>query len=150
MAILLILVIFPLKFPCIYKYASRNAQIKKISKETHLKIQFYIEKHVSQLLLLQIDLSAQVSLSPIGHLSAKRNTNQQIQFYPVPIIWKLFTNFYPLGLPLILEDVHQFLSLRFAFGAGASPLLWVFMGEIIPPDYKVGSPLPPSSISAIS
>ena len=26
---------------------------------------------------------------------------------------------------------------RFAFGAGASPLLWVFMGEIIPADYKV-------------
>ena len=25
------------------------AQIKKISKETNLKIQFYIEKHVSQL-----------------------------------------------------------------------------------------------------
>ena len=59
-----------------------------------------------------------------GHLSAKCKTNQQIQFYPVPII---------------LEDIHHFLSLRFAFGAGASPLLWVFMGEIIPPDYKVGS-----------
>ena len=28
---------------------SRSARIKKISKETHLKIQFYIEKHVSQL-----------------------------------------------------------------------------------------------------
>ena len=43
---------------------SRSARIKKISIETHLKIQFYIEKHVSQLLKLQIYLSAQVSLSP--------------------------------------------------------------------------------------
>ena len=32
---------------------------------------------------------------------------------------------------------NQIFCSRFAFGAGASPLLWVFMGEIIPADYKV-------------
>ena len=37
---------------CIYKYAFsdlKECSNKIFSKETHLKIQFYIEKHVSQL-----------------------------------------------------------------------------------------------------
>ena len=39
----------PPKTPISHFLTSRSAQIKKISKETHLKIQIYIEKHVSQL-----------------------------------------------------------------------------------------------------
>jgi len=38
---------------------------------------------------------------------------------------------------LSIVPVFCVLLYMFAFGAGASPLLWVFMGEIIPADYKV-------------
>ena len=35
-------------------------------------------------------------------------------------------------LPIIWLTIYMF-----SFGAGAGPLQWVFMGELLPPDYKV-------------
>ena len=44
-------------------------------------------------------------------------------------------------LPIICVTIYMF-----SFGAGAGPLQWVFMGELLPPDYKVLSGI----ISSIS